>query len=80
MQKEREHGGKAAVWMNVGRRGERGAGEGEKVWDEAMGLYRRKYRETNRGMEILGTTETCIPPQHKTRGEATAEVALSPCF
>lgn len=77
MQKEREHGGKAAVWMNVGRRGERGAGEGEKVWDEAMVLYRRKYRETNRGMEILRTMETS---QHKTRGEATAEVALSPCF
>jgi hypothetical protein len=47
VQKEREHGGKAAVWMNVGRGGERGPGEGEKIWDEAMGLYRRKYRETN---------------------------------
>lgn len=80
MQKEREHGGKAAVWLNVGRGGERGPGEGEKVWDEAMGLYRRKYRETNRGMEILRTLETCILPQHKTIGQATAEVALNPRF
>jgi hypothetical protein len=53
---------------------------GEVIWDETMGLYRKKYRETNRGMEILRTMETCILPQHKMIGEAATEVAISPRF
>lgn len=46
MQKEREHGGKAAVWMNVGRGGERGLGEGEKY-----GMRPRVYIGENTGKQ-----------------------------
>jgi hypothetical protein len=60
VQKEREYGGKAAVWMNV----ERGVGsenlEGKKYGMRAWVLYWRKYWETNRGVKILRTVETCI--------------------
>jgi hypothetical protein len=47
VQKEREHGGKAAVWMNVERGEERErererAWRGENVWDEAMGFIQEK--------------------------------------